>query len=151
MYRSIMPLATFGAVMLWAASAVPVRVFDDDRFEDVTTVIGSLNEASAIAYLLVTAAATTLLVLLWRRPARRGLALGLVGAGVAAAFLVTLPGAGDTILWDGQDSAGRPTGGMVRMVPAPGMWIGVGGGVLVAAAGLVAGFVRRVSDPALGR
>ncbi len=138
-----MALAVTGLVLLWAAAVLPVRVFDDERFEDTTTVVGSLpQDVAAVGYLVLCLVATALWGLLWRRPSTRHLTLALVVVGILAAVVVTRPGASDVLLWDGADAQGRPTGGIVRMVPTLGLWIGVAGGLLTAAAGLAARWGR---------
>ena len=139
-------LGVVGLFLLWVATVVPVRVFDDEQFEDQTTVVASLaSHPAAIGYLLLCVAATVLLVMLWSRPSSRRWAVSLVIVGVLAALLVTRPGAGDILMWDGADSQGRPTGGMARMIPAVGMWLGVAGGLLTAAVGAVVAALARVT------
>ncbi|MDT9594075.1 hypothetical protein RDV89_13415 [Nocardioides zeae] len=133
--------AVAGAVLMGAALAVPLRVAEESPASrrDLLWAGERLGTPAVAAYLVVClAVVVALLAACRRRPARsrRVGAAALVPLGAAGAWLVTLPGRDDVLLWDGTDARGRPTGGMVTADLWVGAWCGVAGGVLLALAGL---------------
>ncbi|MEH3033481.1 MAG: hypothetical protein PGN07_05450 [Aeromicrobium erythreum] len=124
-------LAALGVVVLLAVWLVPVRTYDDRQLADSDVrLVDAWQGWPAITLVLATLLA--LVVVVRGRPVPV-----LVVAGVAAAVAVTRVGAGDLIIWDGQDAQGRPTGGLERPQWSWGVGVGMVGGVLlVLAAGL---------------
>lgn len=134
--RRVPLLATAAALLPWLTLVLPIYSFPSGRFDDQSvSLLRALEYDSAGIFLLVPFVAIAVLAgVAWlRRPGRIWAVLA--GVVVVATGLLLIPLGQGSIIWDGVDDQGRPTGGYEVLWPDWGLLVlGVSLALLVVAA-----------------
>lgn len=112
--RRIPLLVTVAAALPWLTVVLPVYSFQTEQFDDEAVSLGS---GSAGVFLLIPIIVMAVLaVVAWRR--RVGVVWAVAAGAIAVVTgLLLIPLGQGSIIWDGVDAQGRPTGGYEVLLP----------------------------------
>lgn len=120
--RRVPLLATAAALLPWLTLVLPIYSFQTERFDDEAVTLGLGNDSTGFLLLVPILAVAVLAGVVWLR--RPGRVWAVLACGVVVVTgLLLIPLSQGSIIWDGMDDQGRPTGGYEVLTPDWGLLV----------------------------